>query len=320
MMNELKTSRCPRCGSLELITDVELGEDVCSDCGLVVSNEVVDRGPEWRAFTHAERALRSRIGSGESYTIYDKGLSTVFNGNRDARGNRLDIETRNRMKKLKKYDNRSKMDKTWGRNLSIALSELDRLSVKLHIPKAVKESAALIYRKALKQDLIRGRSIDAFVAASLYSACRLHKIPRPLKRVAKFSTREYSEIARSYRLLLKELKLKMPIDDPMKFVPGIASKLNLRRDTELYAVEILRRARKRQGLTGKDPRGLAAAALYIASVAKNDKRIQKEVAAAAGTTEVTLRNRLKGLEATLHGTLEEVHTNQVTPYNSLART
>jgi len=53
-------------------------------------------------------------------------------------------------------------------------------------------------------------------------------------------------------------------------------------------------------LTGKDPRGLAAAALYKASIETNDKRIQKDIAEAAGTTEVTLRNRLKGIENILH--------------------
>jgi transcription initiation factor TFIIB len=85
----------------------------------------------------------------------------------------------------------------------------------------------------------------------------------------------------------------------MKFVSGIASKLKIRRDTERYAVDLLKRARERQGLSGKDPRGIAAAALYMACVENDDKRIQKDVAAAAGTTEVTLRNRLRGLETVL---------------------
>jgi transcription initiation factor TFIIB len=279
--------------------DPEAGEEVCSECGLVVSEDIVDPGPEWRAFTNIEKSTRPRTGMARSYALYDMGLSTSFSGNRDAHGNRLDPNTRNRMNKLKRYDTRSKLDDTWGRNLSIAMAELDRLSATLHSPQSVKEHAALIYRKALKQDLIRGRSIDAFVAASLYAACRLHKIPRPLKKVSQTSTREYSEVSRSYRLLLRELKLKMPIDDPMKFVSGIASKLNVRHDTELQAVKILREAREKQGLSGKDPRGLAAAALYMACIDKGDKRIQKDVAAAAGTTEVTLRNRLKGLETTL---------------------
>ena len=235
-----------------------------------------------------------------SYTLYDMGLSTSFNGTRDGRGNKLDADTQSLMNKLKKYDNRTKLDDTWGRNLSIAMAELDRLSTTLHIPKNVKEHAALIYRKALREDLIRGRSIDAFVAASLYAACRFQKVPRPLKNISKASTRDHSEVSRSYRLLLRELNLKMPVDDPMKFVPGIASKLKLRQDTERHAIDILRKAREKQALSGKDPRGIAAAALYMACIENEDKRIQKDVAAAAGTTEVTLRNRLRGLETILN--------------------
>jgi len=297
----LNSIKCTRCGNPELILDEDVGEEVCSQCGLVVSEEMIDTGPEWRAFTSSEKQSRPRTGMGRSYTFYDMGMSTGFNSDKDGRGNRLDVKTRKKMRKLKRYDNRSKLDDTWARNLSIAMAELDRLSVMLHIPTPVKERAALIYRKALKADLIRGRSIDAFVAASLHAACRLNKIPRPLKNISKASTREHGEVSRSYRLLLRELKMKMPIDDPMKFVSGIASKLKIRHDTEHFAVEILRKAKERHGLSGKDPRGIAAAALYIACVEKNDKRIQKDVAAAAGTTEVTLRNRLRGLETVLKG-------------------
>jgi transcription initiation factor TFIIB len=310
MMKKYDRGECPRCGSSDIIADMKAGEEVCSSCGLVVTDDMVNTGPEWRAFTSSEKESRSRAGMGMSYTLYDKGMTTGFNGSRDARGNRLDFETRNKMSRLKRYDNRSKLDDTWGRNLSIAMAELDRLSTLLHIPQNVKEQAALIYRRALKKDLIRGRSIDAFVAASLYAACRLSRIPRPLKNVSKTSTREHSEVSRSYRLLLRELDLKMPIDDPMKFVSGIASKLKIRRDTEHYAVQILKKAKERQGLSGKDPRGIAAAALYMACVENNDKRIQKDVAAAAGTTEVTLRNRLRGLEIVLK-TPEQVVNDEV---------
>ena len=298
---EKNTRSCTKCGGTNIIIDPDAGEEVCGQCGLVLNDEIINTGPEWRAFTSAEKASRTRVGMARSYTLYDMGLSTSFGGNRDARGNRLDTDTRSRMKKLKKYDTRSKLDDTWGRNLSIAMAELDRLSTILHIPRNVKEHAALLYRRALKADMIRGRSIDAFVAASLYAACRKLRVPRPLKEVSKASTREHSEVSRSYRLLHRELKLKMPVDDPMKFVPGIASKLNVMQSTQHKAVDILRMARERQGLSGKDPRGIAAAALYMACLENDDKRIQKDVAAAAGTTEVTLRNRLRGLEETLKG-------------------
>jgi len=290
------TKHCTKCGGTNIIIDSEVGEEVCGSCGLVLNEGHMDTGPEWRAFTAEERSSRSRTGMGYSYTLYDKGLSTVLSGYRDANGKTLKRETLRQMDRLRRYDNRSKFDDTWRRNLSIAMAELDRMSALLHIPGSIKERSALLYRKALRMDLIRGRSIDAFVAASIYATCRLERLPRPLKQISAASTREHSEIARTYRLMLREMKLKMPIDDPMKFVPSIASKLNLRRDTETHAIEILRKARKLHGLSGKEPRGIAAASLYKACLERNDKRVQKEVAEAAGTTEVTLRNRLRGIE------------------------
>ena len=291
-------TKCPTCSNTEIVTDRQTGEKVCPNCGTVITDVMMNEGPEYRVFNLQEEK-RSRVGAGYSYTLFDKGLSTVIKGDRDAYGNKLTFETQSQMRRLQRQDNRSKINETQARNLSIALAELDRIASELHLPKSVREEAALIYRKSLNKDLIRGRSIDAFVAASVYAACRILKIPRPLKDVSKVSTREHSEVAMTYRLMLKELKLKPPIDRPYKFVPNIASKLKVRQPTEMLAIEILRKADRVKALTGKDPRGLAAAALYMACQENNDRRVQREIAEAAGTTEVTLRNRYKGLKASL---------------------
>ncbi|MFH0850974.1 MAG: TFIIB-type zinc ribbon-containing protein [Candidatus Bathyarchaeota archaeon] len=297
-IQEEDANSCPSCGGMRIFSDRVTGEKVCAQCGMVVTDTVLDKGPEYRVFNLQEQDRR-RTGTGYSYTLYDKGLSTVIKGDRDAQGNKLDYETQQRMKRLQRQDNRSKVNETQTRNLSIAMGELDRMSSELHLPKSVKEQAALVYRRALKKDLIRGRSIDAFVAASVYAACRVLKVPRPLKVITAASTREHSEVAMTYRLLLKELKIRPPVDGPYKFVPSIASKLNVRQPTERLAVEILRKAAEKKGLTGKDPRGLAAAALYMACQENNDRRVQRVIAEAAGTTEVTLRNRYRGLKEVL---------------------
>lgn len=290
---------CSNCGNDHIISDFDSGEEICASCGLVISSNQINTGPEWRAFNVQESKSRSRTGLGLTYSLYDKGLSTVFRGDKDANGNQLNDETRMMMSRLRRYDNRSKFDETWRRNLSIAMAELDRMSTVLHIPPTLKEKSAVLYRKALKKDLIRGRSIDSFVAACIYAACRMSEVPRPLKDITRASTRDHSEVARTYRLLIREMELKMPLDSPLKFIPGIASKLKVGRNTEQMAIDILRRAQKRNGLSGKDPRGLAAAALYMASNENGEKRIQKAVAMAAGTTEVTLRNRLRGIQVIL---------------------
>jgi len=294
-----ENEKCPHCRGDNLILDEKSGERVCGTCGLVVSDTIVDPGPEYRIFNMEEGRDRRRVGSGFNINIYDKGLSTVIKGNRDSSGRLLDKDTQYKMMRLRRQDNRSKVQESKSRNLSIAMAELDRMASELNLPRNVKKNAALLYRKALDKDLIRGRSIDAFIAACIYASCRLLKVPRPLKTVSKISKRLHSEVAMTYRLLHKELSLKPPVDGPYKFIPSIASKLEISPQTEKLAVNILRKADERNELAGKNPRGIAAAALYMACKEADEKRVQRVVSEAAGTTEVTLRNRMKGLNQAL---------------------
>jgi transcription initiation factor TFIIB len=287
---------CPKCETPSLIYDPISSETVCYQCGMVMSEKHMDRGPEWRAFTLEEKDEKRRASGQTSFTYYDKGLHTSFDTDKDSHGRQLKPSDRGRMRRLRRWNIRSKFDMSGMRNLSLAMVELNRLTDILHLSDVVKEMAAILYRKALEKDLIRGRTIDGFVAASIYAACRQSKTPRSLKEVSKASTMDNKDVSRTYRLLLYELELKMPIDYPMKFVPNIASKVGVSRKTDQLAVEILREAQRQKALAGKDPRAIAAAALYMASKANNEGFSQDKIAEAAKTTGVTLRNRLKDLK------------------------
>ncbi|MBS7610357.1 transcription initiation factor IIB [Candidatus Bathyarchaeota archaeon] len=297
---DISKDRCPECGSDSLIEDYELGEVVCSNCGLVVKVNALDNGPEWRAFSAEERDSRSRVGVPLSFSIHDKGLSTVIEQvNKDALGRELPLHTRIEMLRLRKWQIRSRIHSSMERNLSQAMAEIDRLSDKVHVPASIKEEAALVYRKALERGLVRGRSITAIAAASLYAACRLTETPRTLKEIAGVCLAKEKDVARCYRLLVKELELKMPIADPVRCVPKIASRLQISEKIQQMAVEILHECQKRKIASGKDPMGLASAAIYIALCLESEKRTQKEIAKVAGVTEVTIRNRYNGLREAL---------------------
>jgi transcription initiation factor TFIIB len=218
---------------------------------------------------------------------------------RDAFGRKIPLKTKLQMLRLRKWQIRSRVHSSVDRNLAQAMAELDRLTDKLHIPPSIKEKAAVIYRKALDKGLVRGRSISAIAAASLYAACRSSQTPRTLRELAVHSPIEKKDIARCYRLLLRELNLRMPIPAASLRVPKIAAKVNVGEKTQQAAVEILREAERLKTTAGKDPMGLAAAALYIACVMNDEKRTQKMIADAAGVTEVTIRNRYKGLKEAL---------------------
>ena len=293
--------KCPECGSSNLVHDYDTGETVCGDCGLVLYEQMMDKGPEWRAFTQEEKASRSRVGVPTSYSVHDKGLSTAISQvDRDAFGRKLPLSTRLQMWRLRKWQIRSRVHSSVDRNLAQAMAELDRLSDKVYIPPPIKEKAAVTYRKALDKGLVRGRSIAAIAAAALYAACRGSGTPRTLREIAEASLVDKKDVARCYRLLLRELEVHMPIADPLTYVSKIAERTGITGKTQGIAIQILREARKRRAAAGKDPMGLAAASLYIACLKNNEKKTQKDIAEAAGVTEVTVRNRYKSLKKQLN--------------------
>ena len=295
MQVDLQIKTCPECGRSDQIRDENVGEVVCRNCGLVLESSVIDSGPEWRAFTHEEWELKKRTGPQISFSKYDKGLSSKIWIGRDSSGHKLRLQDRMKMLRLRKWNIRSRLRTTAERNLSIAMAELDRLCDTMNIPLSLKESAALIYRKALKEDLVRGRSIASIAAASLYLALRRANVPCTLKEICDASTRSRKEISRCYRLLLWKLGYMTPIDDPVYYVSKIATTVRLSQRVQMKAIELLREGRQRHVTVGKDPSGMAAAALYIACVELGEKVTQKKLAEAGGITEVTVRNRYKGL-------------------------
>ncbi len=296
-----QANKCQECGSPNRVHDYDTGETVCGGCGLVLYEQMMDKGPEWRAFTQEEKTSRSRVGVPTSYSVHDKGLSTAISQvDRDAFGRKLPLATRLQMWRLRKWQIRSRVHSSIDRNLAQAMAELDRLSDKVYIPSQIKEKAAVIYRKALDKGLVRGRSIAAIAAASLYAACRGSATPRTLREISEASLVDKKDVARCYRLLLRELDIHMPIADPLTYVSKIAERTGISGKTQGLAIGILRDARRKRAAAGKDPMGLAAAALYIACLQNHEKKTQKDIAEAAGVTEVTVRNRYKTLKKQLN--------------------
>ncbi len=288
--------KCPECGSTHLTQDYERGELVCQDCGLVIDDAYIDQGPEWRAFDPEQREKRARTGAPLDYTAADKGLSTVIGWkNKDSYGKSIPTRNRAQLYRLRKWQRRIRVGGASERNLASALSELDRIASDMGLPRNVREAAAMVYRRAVEKNLIRGRSIEGVTAAAVYAACRQCGVPRTLDEVAASSKVDRKEIGRTYRFLARELGLKLMPTSPQDYVERFCSELGLSEDTKTKALEILRQAEEKELTSGRGPTGVAAAAIYIASILCGERRTQREVADVAGVTEVTIRNRYKEL-------------------------
>jgi transcription initiation factor TFIIB len=294
-------SVCPECMSSRLATDPETGEVVCQECGAVVVERGVDTGPEWRNPEGAgEKPSGSRGGPPVSIKYGGMGLSTTFDWmSADFEGKKLTKEAREKLRKLQRLHESIKTSEE--RNIQQAASVLAIYADKLNLPQPVAEQAMLIYRKALTAGLVRGRAIRVIVAGAVYAACRLSGVPRDLRDFEEaYPLVKRKEVGYAYRLIIKNLNIKPPIPpDPSAFVFKIAAKLGVEERTVREAINIIEEAKKRGGsdvTAGKDPVGVAAAALYIACQETMQNVMQKKIARVAGVTEVTIRNRVKMLQ------------------------
>lgn len=294
------TTKCPECGSKRLIRDYERGELLCAQCGLIIAENIQDLGPDWRAFDAEQKVKRARGGAPIKYMRPNKGLVTEIDQyNRDIRGGKISPRKQAQLYRMRKWHKRVSIASSMERNLVIALAELDRVASSLGLPDSVKESAALLYRKAVRAELIRGRLIEFVVAAVIYAICRMQGIPRTLDEIAKASGIEKKEIGRAYRFLKTELDVDVPLTDPSQYVQKFATALRLGGEVQEEAVKLIKKALRKGLISGRGPTGVAAAALYIASAMFGEKRTQKEVADVAGVTEVTIRNRYRELKKEL---------------------
>ncbi|MBN2477705.1 transcription initiation factor IIB [Candidatus Micrarchaeota archaeon] len=294
-------SKCPECGSKKLIRDYEKGEIICGKCGLIITESIHDMGPEWRAFDAEQKEKRARGGAPIKLTKPNKGLVTEIDQyNRDIRGTKISQKKQPQLYRMRKWHKRVSISTSLERNLVIALAELDRIASSLGLPENIKESAALLYRKAVKEELIRGRLIESVVAAVIYAICRMRGIPRTLDEISKASGIEKKEIGRAYRFLKAELDIDVPLTDPSQYVPKFAAQLRLSGEVQQTAIKLIKKSLKKGLISGRGPTGVAAAALYIAAAIHKEKRTQKEVADVAGVTEVTIRNRYRELKKELN--------------------
>ncbi|TFG99454.1 transcription initiation factor IIB [Candidatus Thorarchaeota archaeon] len=286
--------RCPACSCNEVFIDHARGEVTCSNCGVVLSDHSIDQGPEWRAFTADEQNARQRVGGPTDWSKFDQGLTTIIGRqNVDASGRKLTSTRRAQIHRLRKWQIRTKVHSSDKRNLAVAMTELHRISSQLSIPYSIRETSAVIYRKALRKRLTRGRTILGMIAASLYLACRVHQVPRPLEEVCDQIHITRKELSLCVRLIIRYLNLKIPFSSPIDFIHRFGTELDLPGEAKKKAIDILMLAKEQRLTIGKDPKGMAAAAIYVASILTGARRTQLEIARTARVTEVTVRNRYK---------------------------
>ena len=156
----------------------------------------------------------------------------------------------------------------------MALAELDRMASRLELPKSVREAAAVNYKKAVEKRLIRGRSIEG-LQQHHFAACRQCGVPRTLDEIGQASRTGRKEIGRTYRFMVRELKMKIMPTGSEDYISRFCSGLGLDAEVEAKAHELIKAAQEKELTSGRGPTGIAASIIYIASVLCGKRRTQR---------------------------------------------
>ncbi|RWS04246.1 transcription initiation factor IIB-like isoform X1 [Dinothrombium tinctorium] len=266
-----------------LIEDYRAGDMICSQCGLVVGDRVVDVGSEWRTFSNDKNSSDpSRVGASENHLLNGSDLSTII-----ARTGEASNEDG-----TPKYQNRKHMSSS-DRALINAFREISNMSDRINLPKTIVDRANLLFKQVHDGKTLKGRSNDAIASACLYIACRQEGVPRTFKEICAVSKVAKKEIGRCFKLILKALETSVDLITTGDFMSRFCSNLQLPSSVQRAATHIARKAVELDIVPGRSPISVAAAAIYMASQASEDKRSQKEIGDVAGVADVTIRQSYK---------------------------
>ena len=297
------TTTCSECESSHIIQDDCHGELVCADCGLVLLEKIIDRSKDWRAFDSETERKLAHAGSRMNPLIHDKGLSTEIGGYRDYNGNAISRQNRLAILRMRKWQYRTRANNTAERNLMMALKQLSNIASRLDLPGNVRDDAAVLYRRAVDKNLIRGRNTESLVAASLYASCRKAWVPRTLQEIANQTTLPKTnakrKVAKSYRFLLRVMNLQAAPPSPFDYIPRYSNELKLDAQVRDKTIEILKLAQECGISVGKSPLSMVAGAIYLAGKVCGKRKRQHDIVKVIGITEVSIRNRYREMEERL---------------------
>lgn len=296
IINSFKSSSNLICKDhLNLITDPSSGEIICSNCGSVLTDKVLESDHAYN-YNFEDIGIKSRTGGPTSLAKHDRGLSTMISStNKDASGRDIAVNMRNRINRWKTWNFRIQNYNSTDKSLHSAFTHLAVMKDSLGLPESVIEKIAYLYRKIQEKKLVKGRTIKGVLAVAVYITCREMGIPRTLREIADITDLREKDVSRIYRKVVLEFNFSIPRADPIKNVVKIANKCNISEKSKRYGIKLMEEIVKREISAGRGPMGLVGAVLYLACKKNNEDITQSKISQITGVTEVTIRHNIQAI-------------------------
>ncbi len=294
------SSSCPECGNNIPIFDEERGEIICRNCGLVVEEKIIST---------TGKKIKGQIYSEDFLSVYKGRKPFMGKPNKDFSKKYLPPKAMEIFKRLKYIDSYLSKEEKRVKN---ALDEFKILSSILSLSKNRKERISLFIQKFMKYNLLQGKSYLSFVSAATLLVLRKESVPIGLKEMAEILSLDLKKLTKAYFFLIKKTRQRIPKQNLKKLIEKFCENLNLPQETQTLCCSLSDKLNT--DFSGKNPRGIAGAIIYIIANANNankkERRItQKEISKVAKITETTIRERIEDIKKLfLNSILSEKNT------------
>ena len=261
-----------------LIEDYRAGDMICSECGLIVGDRVIDVSSEWRTFSNDNPGEdRSRVG-GQEDPLLGSDLSTIIGPSVDGQD---------------KYNRHQRLSSAQ-RALRQGFDKIGTISDRIHLPKTITTRAKELFKSVYEAKTLKGRAHDAIGAACIYIACRQNGVPRSFKEIVAVSNVSKVVIGRCFQKILKELDIDPPMITTEDFMERFCNNLGLTRTLGRVARHIAKSTVDMDIAPGKSPISITAAAIYVSTmISKHEKKSLQDIADVAGVATSTIQQTYK---------------------------
>ena len=262
-----------------LIEDYRAGDMICSECGLIVGDRVIDVSSEWRSFSNDNNTGedRSRVG-GQEDPLLGPDLSTLIGPS---------------VSGVPDYTSRQNIPNS-ERALRIAFKTILEISERINVPNSITFQAKKLFKMVYEKKALKGRSHDAIGAACLYIACRQEGVPRSFKELVATCNISKVRISRCFQQIVKEFDINTQMIRADDFIHRFCSNLSLSTALTRVARHIAKTANDMDIAPGRSPISIAAASIFFAcSLSKDKKKSFKEIADVVGVCKSTIEQSYK---------------------------
>lgn len=257
---------------------------------MVLGDRIVDTRSEWRTFANDEGDDPSRVGAASDPLMEGiEQLDTVISFRDGGSG---------MARELQRAASRSQSSRS-ERNLLTAFRDISSWCDQFSLPKTISDIAKQLYKRSDEEKLLRGKPLDAVIAACIFIACRQAHVPRTFREICNLTHVSKKTLGQCYKALEQAFNLtpgasahssvNSPTTGPETLLVRYCNHLDLPAKVQSICADIIVTARNHGIADGRSPVSIAGGAIYFTCHLLGKVKSARDISAVAGVSEGTIK-------------------------------